>query len=474
MSKLYVFGIGGTGARVLRSLTMMLASGVECDMDIVPIFIDPDKAAYCLTKAVETIDKYVSVRSKLRFDNDCKNKFFRTNILNNVVDRYIIPLNDTDTKKFKDYISIDTMTHENQALIRMLFSEGNLNSGMKVGFEGNPNMGSIVLNQFKESNEFKSFASHFKEGDRIFIISSIFGGTGASGFPLLLKMLRNANKDNLNNGGILQKALIGGISVLPYFKVKQKKDSIDSSTFISKTRAALSYYHRNIISNNTIDYLYYIADNTGNNIYENNKGANDQKNEAHIIELLSALAIIDFAKIENPKIENRRTVIKEYGLAEDAKEVIFKNLGSKTQNQIKDPFIQFLLMTKYLNKYVNKGISDKLAWIINYEFEDSGFFNSDFYKDVKSMLDLYIDWLKELSAYERSFSPFELDENDKIFSIIKGCPPSKVHFWERDNYELFTSTLDKHDRKNQNNELESLFMELFYIATKKLIKERSI
>ena len=473
MSKLYVFGIGGTGSRVLRSLTMMLASGVECNMDIVPIFIDPDKSSNSLTKAVETIDKYVSVRSKLRFDDGCENKFFRTNILDNEVDRYIIPLKNTDSKKFKDYISIDTMTRENQALIRMLFSEDNLDSGMEVGFEGNPNMGSIVLNQFKESEEFKSFASHFTEGDRIFIISSIFGGTGASGFPLLLKMLRNAD-NSINNAGLLQNALIGGISVLPYFRVKQKKDSIDSSTFISKTRAALSYYHRNIITNNTIDYLYYIADNTGNNIYENNKGGNNQKNEAHIIELLSALAIIDFAKIGNPKIENRRTVIKEYGLVDEASEVLFNNLGRETQNQIKDPFIQFLLMSKYLNRYVNNGVSDKFAWIKNYKFDNSSFFNSAFYKDLRLMLDLYIDWLKELSKYERSFTPFELDENDRIFSIVKGCPPSKVHFLGKDNYELFTSTLDKHDRKNQNNQLESLFMELFYIATKKLIKERSI
>ena len=40
--KTFVFGIGGTGARVLRSLTLLLASGVECKSDIVPIIIDPD------------------------------------------------------------------------------------------------------------------------------------------------------------------------------------------------------------------------------------------------------------------------------------------------------------------------------------------------------------------------------------------------------------------------------------------------
>lgn len=31
MSKLYVFAIGGSGSRVLRSLTMLLAAGVKTD-----------------------------------------------------------------------------------------------------------------------------------------------------------------------------------------------------------------------------------------------------------------------------------------------------------------------------------------------------------------------------------------------------------------------------------------------------------
>ncbi|CDN31801.1 Sll0445 protein [Mucinivorans hirudinis] len=60
----------------------------------------------------------------------------------------------------------------------MLFSQKNLESDMKVGFKGNPNIGSVVLNQFADSAEFKSFANDFQQGDKVFIISSIFGGTG--------------------------------------------------------------------------------------------------------------------------------------------------------------------------------------------------------------------------------------------------------------------------------------------------------
>ena len=45
--------------------------------------------------------------------------------------------------------------------------------------------------------------------------------------------------------------MIGAISVLPYFGVKPKDESaIDRATFISKTKAALTYYNQNM---STID-----------------------------------------------------------------------------------------------------------------------------------------------------------------------------------------------------------------------------
>jgi len=51
MAKLYVFGIGGTGSRVLKSLTMLLAAGVDCGVDtIVPIIVDRDLSNRDLTR----------------------------------------------------------------------------------------------------------------------------------------------------------------------------------------------------------------------------------------------------------------------------------------------------------------------------------------------------------------------------------------------------------------------------------------
>ena len=64
MSKLYIFGIGGTGARVLKSLTMLLAAGVECGVDtIVPIIIDRDMSNKDLSRTKLLIEDYIEVNN---------------------------------------------------------------------------------------------------------------------------------------------------------------------------------------------------------------------------------------------------------------------------------------------------------------------------------------------------------------------------------------------------------------------------
>lgn len=252
MAKLYIFGIGGTGARVLRSLTMMLASGVQLGQDeIVPIFIDPDESNADLSRTVDLMNLYSRIRQDLTFASSNNNKFFRISI-NQELPGFRLQIKDTDDKSFQKFMDVSTMSRENQAMVKLLFSEKNLKSKMDVGFKGNPNIGSVVLNQIVNSDDFDTFANGFSAGDKIFIISSIFGGTGASGFPLLLKTLRTGN--SFPNFQTINDAEIGAVTILPYFKLKPSDESeIDSSTFISKTKSALAYYEDNISKNNQIN-----------------------------------------------------------------------------------------------------------------------------------------------------------------------------------------------------------------------------
>lgn len=298
MSKLYVFGIGGTGSRVLRSLTMLLSSGVDINVDtIVPIIVDSDSPGGNLTQTVNLMNDYQKIHDELLFTSSTANNFFKTEI-KGITNNCKMNVANTQDEIFRVYIDEPSLQESNKAIVNMLFSEDNLNADMKVGFKGNPNIGSVVLNQFTRCTDFKKFADDFKAGDRIFIISSIFGGTGASGFPVLLKTLRTLNEKTdendvpFGNANIIQQAPIGAITVLPYFGITTDADSgvLNSSTFISKAKAALSYYKGNM---NSLDYMYYISDNPQNN-YDNHDGGAAQKNDAHFVELAAALSIVDF------------------------------------------------------------------------------------------------------------------------------------------------------------------------------------
>ena len=183
MSRLYVFAIGGSGSRVLRSLTMLLANGVDSKSEIIPMIIDPDYSNGDLIRTVDLMRLYEQIHSQLSFTNSSSNKFFKTRVKAFDEGDYLLPLVGTAGITFENYLDINTMSKENQALMKMLFSNANLSSDMNVGFKGNPNIGSVVLNQFTQSTVFKSFETNFVQGDKVFIVSSIVGAQARAASP---------------------------------------------------------------------------------------------------------------------------------------------------------------------------------------------------------------------------------------------------------------------------------------------------
>ena len=355
------------------------------------------------------------------------------------------------------------MNIESRALISMLFSKDNLQSDMVVGFKGNPNIGSVVLNQFATSDAYKAFSNNFEEGDRIFIISSIFGGTGASGFPLLLKTLRNDT--NSQHWRLIKDSKIGAVTVLPYFSVEQDDNSgVDSSTFYSKTKSALAYYERNITGNNSLDALYYIGDNISAS-YQNHEGGTAQKNNAHMIELYSALAILKFASTPD-NVFSGHTKTYEFGIdtnKEDINQVIFKDLGPDTRTLIQKPLTMFFLKNKYIKNQLEKQYKYQ-PWAKDCGLNES-FFTSQFYTDLTRFEEEFSVWLDELDNNKRSFKPFAQEKVKPLFDLVNGQSAKKLFKLSR-HYALLDSTLNKDWKKwNKSASKEQKFMELFYRAT---------
>lgn len=466
MSKIYVFGIGGTGSRVLKALTMLLASGVKCSQTVVPIIVDPDAANADVTRTVDVIRKYVNIRKKLEWTAESRNHFFGTEIApiepKDANPSFRLSLDGTKDKKFSEFIEIDSMDNSNKAMMRMLFSENNLSAEMEVGFKGNPNIGSVVLNQFTFSEEFDSFAQKFEAGDKIFIINSIFGGTGASGYPLLLKTLRS--NDTMSNYNLINNAPIGAVTVLPYFDVINNPESaIDSGTFISKTRSALSYYNRGITGNNSIDIQYYIGDKT-KDAYANNEGGQSQKNKAHFVELASALAVIDFA--ENGE-HTTDSMTKEFGIKSDHEEMIFNDLSNVTNDLLRISLSQFTFFCRYIFEEFNDS-HKKQPWVENNKLYGT-FRGKQFYQDLLRFLTEFKSWMEEMKDNKVSFAPVRF--SGEWSTTINGLQVNNGWGFKFDSYSL-DGKMNTASRNLVDSTIEQTFMELFYIGTKEILKDK--
>ena len=253
MKKVFVFCIGGTGIRVMKSITMLMAGGMSTNgYTVVPIILDPHLDLEEKKNLHSLIDSYEDIYKKSIYNGSSTlnhlDGFFNSEI-RTIHGAHKIAVSN---EKFRSYIGLANLGVDdlNNYLVETLFSTKNLDNPLSVGFKGNPNVGTVVLGEMIEGADwFKAFKLHCEKEDRVFIISSIFGGTGASGYPLLEKKIRLAE-----NEPAVKNALMGAVTVLPYYGLKDPSTTgsdIDSANFYTKTKAALAYYQGTVKS----DYL---------------------------------------------------------------------------------------------------------------------------------------------------------------------------------------------------------------------------
>ena len=449
MNEVYVLAIGGSGARVLRSLVMLLAAGVEPNSKIIPLIIDPDSGAGNLSQTIELLKLYSQIREEAQVDNADPLVTFSTPIEMLPGAGYQVQLDQIAGTKFREYVDLGiAMSGSSQALLRSLFSKDNLDLEMTIGFKGNPNIGSIVLGQFEGSDAYKRFFSELQKGDitkkSIFIISSIFGGTGASGFPSLLKSLRSSTT-------LVSQMRMGALSLLPYFNLENNASSaIDSATFYAKTRAALSYYTENIIKNADIDDFYFIGDKSPNS-YSNSDGGQTQRNQAHLVELAGALSIIHFARLGSERPKSSVGTMYEFGLDKPVSDAIgFKTLGDTTERELAVPLTALYLMHRFLEEA--DIFTDKDPWLKEIQANPG---DGSFIDDINRFLKLYKEWLQELGGHSsHGFKPFEIGvQIDNLFNCVLDYPLQSKGFFKsmmsKTGLALFRDKLNKLSKGNQ-------------------------
>ncbi|WP_428656023.1 hypothetical protein [Runella sp.] len=423
MARLFIFGIGGTGSRVIKSLTMLLASGMKPgNFDtVIPILIDPHKDLKELNECKKLIRLYSKINESTYQETAfMREGFFRTKMttLKSVTtDKTLkddIEFDERHNEPFGDFINKPGIRQKSQStldLLSLLYSDKNFSQQLSVGFKGNPHMGSIVLNSIIGGPAYNAFKSTFAADDRIFIISSIFGGTGAAGFPLLLQNFRQS--DNIH----IRESYIGALSVMPYFKLSEpgQTSDIDSNDFMTKTKSALTYYTRSDFIN-LYDSMYYIADPyKQTDPYKNDE--HKQENKAHIVELLGALSIFHFAKNK----VNRGSV-NEYCLSANEEKITFDSIGNSTKEDLGHNLTALHLLS-ILHPFV-KAEAKSLTFCKSNDF-NSNFFNDDFFTNSengfeKFLSQYYNTWINEINDNQRGFSPFNLKSTTSFNSLVNG------------------------------------------------------
>ena len=413
MKKVFVFCIGGTGMRVMKAVTMLLAAGMNTNgYAIVPILVDPHRDLDERKGLNTLLEDYRSIyKLTVQHDSETLNPldgFFATKMprlkeLNN-------QQNDTDEmggdeRRFGDYIKANLSDDDpNKYLVQTLFSQKNLNSKLAVGFKGNPNVGTVILSDMVEgANWFKAFKDNFYEGDRVFIISSIFGGTGASGYPLIEKKIRESKDYPL-----LSQALLGAVTVLPYFSLEDPgvtNSDIDSTTFLTKAKSALAYYEDTVQS----DYLYYAGEQTENwATYANNEA--EQKDQAHFIELVAASALFDF-------LGREKQDTNQYMSRAIRQNVSSLDRVSLTEayDKIVKPLADFTLL-RLLTKVLPK---EEYFPLKVWRSMDDSFYHSNDFGKLSEFLDKFKGWYDDLATNNRAFAPLYLDNEKDISGWIK-------------------------------------------------------
>lgn len=298
----YAIGIGGTGAKCIEALTHLSAAGMIPDGELYSMFVDPDKANGSLERAQITLQQYVDCEKRLALGST---DFLKTRVVRPDPDVWS-PFGDEARPRLGSFFKYSDLEVEQPAaahLFDVLYSRSEKETRLDMGFRGHPSIGAAVMAKTVKLGEVEPWQTFRKQmaidagggaGARIFLFGSIFGGTGAAGFPTIARLMHN----ELESMGGAEHIKIGGALVLPYFSFIPEGDEdelkANCENFLMDTQVALKYYHQER-KTNIYDSVYLFGDECLSPV-KYSIGAKTQRNEPHFIELYASLAAIDFFK----------------------------------------------------------------------------------------------------------------------------------------------------------------------------------
>lgn len=308
MSSLYIIAIGGTGAKCAEAIVQATAAGLFTPAPLRGskvniIFVDPDEANGNVSRARKTLEIYNNCHALFRNSMTAEGEASLPWMSLPIEAQDIWSPFGRDGRTLIDFFNYGG--YENSglgALFGSLYSKEEREAKLDVGFRGRPAIGAAIMSQVDLEDTSEGIWRDFRAAlqrdlsgagsmPKVFLCGSIFGGTGAAGFPTLGKLIRN-ELERMGDGD--RKVVLGGLLMLPYFQFKtpggKKAQGVfaRSEEFLLKTEAALRYYLER--ADEAFDLVYLLGDNSLAEVKNFSIGKADQRNDPHYLELYAALA----------------------------------------------------------------------------------------------------------------------------------------------------------------------------------------
>jgi len=396
MSKLLIT-IGGTGSRGGNASIFALAANMAGGLgDLLVMCMDKDTQNGTTANFYSVMDTYDELakvlgkadqRAFARFDIDSGRKGWTM--------EGILGKDGGDT--LESYC-----TPESRRVLELFYTEKERKMSLHNGFERHPNIGSLVFEGIKVNPNFTAKIDEvLKEGhSEIFIIGSIFGGTGASMFVNIAQYIRErALKFGEERS---RSVLIGGALLLPYFNIPQvpqeekKNEPLTDDDITEATQTALGYYESipNLVRGGEpgcaagraiFDALYVaglhprcrITHERSKAVYA--KGGSNQTSECNVIDLLVASALCHF--YEAAERPDKREL--EVGYGETNQNLYVATLNTEDKNDF--------LQIGWNNLPANTG---QLKYMLFFALTICGILYPDYQVAKKKKNALYCRYLK--------------------------------------------------------------------------------
>jgi hypothetical protein len=378
--QVFIIGIGGTGMRCIESFVHLCAMGMFDDTNVHMLALDTDEKNGNFTRLKDLKEAYLKTKGVNKNHTALKDTFFSANL-------HYYQFSPDYSKKSTfdaifDYESTKYRNPDEAAIADLLLTKAAKKFDLKHGYRAQTHLGSLLMYHSiiddviaNDRGDLKRFIQELITAStsgrpRVFILGSVFGGTGASSIPIIPKAIRKAASLISNATDIEQNAFFGSTILTSYFsfvlpsddeKAKQKLIAT-SDRFSLNSQAAMMFYEADDTVKQTYQKFYMMGTETLE--WQPSKfkdktitGGEDQENDSHYIELLAAFAAYDFfnlPELELKRLKDEKKLEYLYRTFEDNGKISFIDfVGSEKKEELAKKFGLFTAMSylTILDKY---------------------------------------------------------------------------------------------------------------------------